>query len=91
MSSDHSESIGKARLAHSILHNCIKDKYTHIADIFEWATPVEKNRFWGWKLDFSICALWSAAGKGLNSQLSFVVSYCKFVIFPLVSWVRWGT
>ena len=30
-----------------------------------------------------ICALWSPAGKGLNSWLSFVVSYCKFVDFPI--------
>ena len=26
-----------------------------------------------------ICALWSPAGKGLTSWLSFVVSYCEFV------------
>ena len=32
-----------------------------------------------------IGALWSPAGKGLISWLSFVVSYCEFVIFPLVS------
>ena len=38
-----------------------------------------------------ICALWSPAGKGLTSWLSFVVSYCDFVTFPLVSWVRCGT
>ena len=35
-----------------------------------------------------ICALWSLAGKGLTSWLSFVVSKCKFVTFPLVSWTR---
>ena len=34
---------------------------------------------------------WSPAGKGLTSWLSFVVSYCEFVTFPLVSWVRCGT
>ena len=34
-----------------------------------------------------ICALWSPAGKGLTSWLSFVVSYCEFVTFQLVSWV----
>ena len=33
-----------------------------------------------------ICALWSPAGKGLSSWLSFVVSNCE-----LVSWVRCGT
>ena len=31
-----------------------------------------------------ICALWSPAGKGLPSWLSFVVSNCEFVTFPLV-------
>ena len=35
-----------------------------------------------------ICALWSPAWKGLTSWLSFVVSDCEFVTFPLVSWVR---
>ena len=35
-----------------------------------------------------ICALWSPAGKELTSRLSFVVSNCEFVTFPLVSWVR---
>ena len=30
-----------------------------------------------------ICALWSPAGKGLASWLSFVVSYCEFVTFPI--------
>ena len=38
-----------------------------------------------------IFALWSPAGKGLTSWLSFVVSSCEFVTFPLVSWVRCGT
>ena len=38
-----------------------------------------------------ICALWSPAGKGLTSWLSFVVYNCEFVTFPLVSWVRYGT
>ena len=37
-----------------------------------------------------ICALWSPAGKGLTSWLSFVVSTVSFT-FPLVSWVRCGT
>ena len=37
-----------------------------------------------------ICALWSPAGKGLTSWLSFVVSNCEFVTFPLVSWDRCG-
>ena len=38
-----------------------------------------------------ICVLWSPAGKELTSWLSFVVSNCEFVTFPLVSWVRCGT
>ena len=38
-----------------------------------------------------MCALWSPAGKWLTSWLSFVVSGCEFVTFPLVSWVRSGT
>ena len=33
-----------------------------------------------------ICALWSHAGKRMTSWLSFVVSNCEFVTFPLVSW-----
>ena len=36
-------------------------------------------------------ALWSPAGKGLTPWLSFVVSNCEFVTFPLVSWVTCGT
>ena len=38
-----------------------------------------------------LCALWSPAGKGLTSWLSFVVSHCEFVTFQLVSCVRCGT
>ena len=36
-------------------------------------------------------ALWSPAGKGLTSWLSFVTSNCEFVTFPMVSCVRCGT
>ena len=32
-------------------------------------------------------ALWSPAGKGLTSWVSFVMSNCDVVTFPLVSWV----
>ena len=38
-----------------------------------------------------VCAFWSPAGKGLTSWLSFVVSNCEFVTFPLVSWVKCDT
>ena len=45
-------------------------------------------------LCFSACllidALWSHAGKGLTSWLSFVMSDCEVVTFPLVSWVSCG-
>ena len=37
-----------------------------------------------------IDALWPPAGKGLTSWLSFVMSNCEVVTFPLVSWVRCG-
>ena len=36
-------------------------------------------------------ALWSPAGKGLSSWLSFVMSNCDFVNFTLVSRVSCGT
>ena len=46
-------------------------------------------------LCFHVClfidALWSPTEKGLNSLLSFVMSNCEFVTFPLVSWIRCGT
>ena len=35
-------------------------------------------------------ALWSPAGKGLTYWLSFVMSNCDVVTFPLVSWNRCG-
>ena len=35
-------------------------------------------------------ALWSSAGKELTSWLSFVMSNCDIVTFPLVSLVRCG-
>ena len=35
-------------------------------------------------------ALWSPAGKGLTSWLSFVMSYCDVALFQLLSWVRFG-
>ena len=37
-----------------------------------------------------IDALWSPTGKRLTSCLSFVMSNCDVVTFPLVSWVRCG-
>ena len=37
-----------------------------------------------------IDALWSPAGKGLTSWLSFVIANFDVVTFPLVSWVRCG-
>ena len=37
-----------------------------------------------------ICALWSPVWKVLTSWISFVVSNCELVVFPLVSLVRCG-
>ena len=37
-----------------------------------------------------IVALWPPAGKGLASLLSFVMSFCEFVTFPLASRVTCG-
>ena len=37
-----------------------------------------------------VVALGSPAGKGLTSWLSFVMSNCDVVTFPLVSWVRYA-
>ena len=37
-----------------------------------------------------IDALWSPDGKGMTFWLSFVMSNCEVVTFPLVSWVRCG-
>ena len=37
-----------------------------------------------------IDVLWSPAGKGLTSWLSFVMYNCEVVPFPLVSWIRCG-
>ena len=36
-------------------------------------------------------ALWSSAGIGLTSWLSFVMYNCDVISFPLVSWVSCGT
>ena len=45
-------------------------------------------------LRFRVClfidALWSPAGKGLTSWLSFVMSNCEVVTFQSVSWVKCG-
>ena len=56
---------------------------------------VPRRRFFcGSFISFLVCLLmlcmWSPAGKGLTSWLSFVMSNCEVVIFPLVSWVRCG-
>ena len=37
-----------------------------------------------------IDALWSPAGKGLTSWLSFVMSNCDVVTFQIVFWLRCG-
>ena len=37
-----------------------------------------------------VAALWSPAGNGLTSWLSFVMCICDVLTFPFVSWVRCG-
>ena len=37
---------------------------------------------------YAFVRMWSPAGKGMTSWLSFVMSNCEDVTFPLVSWVR---
>ena len=37
-----------------------------------------------------INALWLPSGKGLTSWLSFLMSNCEVVTFPLVFWIRCG-
>ena len=44
----------------------------------------------GFRARLFIDALWSPAGKGLTSWLSFVMSNCEVVTSPLVFWVRYG-
>ena len=44
----------------------------------------------GYHTRLLVDALWSCAGKGLTSWLSFVMSNSDVVTFPLVSWVRCG-
>ena len=60
-------------------------------------TAIFRNSFCGSIMLFLSCfcyasidALRSPAGKGLISWLSFVMSNCEFVTFPLVSWVTFG-
>ena len=37
-----------------------------------------------------INALWLPSGKGLTSWLSFLMSNCEVVTFPLVFWIKCG-
>ena len=46
------------------------------------------DAFWSPAGKGFVDAFWSPAGKGLTSWLSFVMSNCDIVTFPLVSWVR---
>ena len=55
---------------------------------------MDESRMWSvlfcFRVRLFIDALWTPAGIGLTSWLSFVMSYCEVVTFPLVSWVRCG-
>ena len=52
-----------------------------------WAEEVELLCF---HARLFVDALCSPAGKRLTSWLSFVMSSCDVVTFPLVSWVSYG-
>ena len=77
------------------------NRFKHSSNIFYW--PFQGEKFFCGSFMFFllrllclcaclfICALWSPAGKGLTAWLSFEVSYCEFVTFPLISWVKCGT
>ena len=58
-------------------HDCIRELTFNAFLIFR-----EK---YGLCVRLFVCALWSPAGKGLTSWLSFVVYNCEFVTFPLIN------
>ena len=68
---------------------------THAFDIKRGETSVFSSKNDSSFVLFLLCfrvhlfidALWSPAGKGLTSWLSFVMSNCEVVTFTLVSWV----
>ena len=61
----------------------------------QWVRNGSRLGYRGWVLlcfraRLFINALWSPSGNELTSWLSFVMSNCEVVTFPLVSWVRCG-
>ena len=78
----------------------VLNRFKPSSKIFYW--PFQWGAFFCWS--FMLClscflcfharlfvdALWSPARKGLTPWLSFVMSYCDVVTFPLVTWVRCG-
>ena len=58
--------------------------------ISDCLSPPDRSKALCFRLRLFIDALWSPAGKGLTSWLSFVMSICEAVTFPLVSLVRCG-
>ena len=71
-----------------ICSRCFITFFEDVADLGTTRLCVEFAGLNGAFKNDLICALWSPAGKGLTSCLSFVVYNCDFVTFPLVSWVR---
>ena len=66
--------------------------YAHISLILKWSFiyVISVQILLCFRVRLIIDALWSHAGKGLTSWLSFVMSNCEVVAFPLVSLVRYG-
>ena len=71
-----------------ICSRCFITFFEDVADLGTTRLCVEFAGLNGAFKNDLICALWSPAGKGLTSCLSFVMYNCDFVTFPLVSWVR---
>ena len=70
------------------LNKATSDTEAALSDLHLSISNIVSTKIYDKHDDFD--ALWSPAGKGLTSWLSFVMSNCEIVTFPLVSWVRCG-
>ena len=83
-------------IAERVLHYITSSKHSRV---YCFEITSYKDLLWVFSVFCALCpcarlfifALWSPAGKGLTSWLSFVVYNCEFVTVPLVFWVRCGT